>query len=124
MRAAHRVCRTVVLRLRFADSSRATRSHTLPESTASTQVVLTVGRDLLAAAMPIIEKQGITLLGLTLSNLDDENAIQLTLPFGQAPAGSLDATLDDLRTRYGATAVTRAVLLGQDQGIQVPLLPD
>ncbi|MGC7101920.1 DNA polymerase IV [Amycolatopsis lurida] len=124
LRAAHRVCRTVVLRLRFADSSRATRSHTLPESTASTRVVLTVGRDLLAAAMPTIEKQGITLLGLTLANLDDENAIQLTLPFGQAPDGSLDATLDDLRTRYGATAVTRAVLLGKDQGIQVPLLPD
>ncbi|WP_153033181.1 DNA polymerase IV [Amycolatopsis sp. YIM 10] len=124
LRAANRVCRTVVLRLRFADSSRATRSHTLPESTASTRVVLTVGRDLLAAAMPIIEKQGITLLGLTLSNLDDENAIQLTLPFGQAPDGSLDAALDDLRTRYGATAVTRAVLLGKDQGIQVPLLPD
>ncbi|UJW30879.1 DNA polymerase IV [Saccharothrix sp. AJ9571] len=124
LRAAHRVCRTVVLRLRFADGSRATRSHTLPEATAGTQVVLSTARELLAGAMPIIEKQGITLLGLSLANLDDENAIQLTLPFGKAAEGSLDATLDDLRERYGAAAVTRAVLLGKDQGVQVPLLPD
>ncbi|MEZ0292143.1 MAG: hypothetical protein ACAH82_06355, partial [Solirubrobacteraceae bacterium] len=41
-----------------------------------------------------------------------------------APAASLDATLDALRDRFGSTAVTRAVLLGRDQGISVPLLPD
>ena len=40
------------------------------------------------------------------------------------PAASLDATLDELRDRFGSTAVTRAVLLGRDQGISVPLLPD
>ena len=44
LRAARRVCRTVVLRLRFADFSRATRSHTLNEATAHTQTILVTAR--------------------------------------------------------------------------------
>ena len=40
MRAAGRVGRTVVLRLRFRDFSRATRSHTLPQATAHTETIL------------------------------------------------------------------------------------
>jgi DNA polymerase IV len=36
----------------------------------------------------------------------------------------LDATLDDVRERFGSGAITRAVLLGRDQGLSVPLLPD
>src|SRR5438128_1558794 len=80
LRAARRVCRTVVLRLRFADFSRATRSHTLAEATAQTQTILATARGLLAAAMPTIERQGITLVGVALGNLADEGAVQLALP--------------------------------------------
>src|SRR4051812_2803422 len=40
MRAASRVGRTVVLRLRFDDFTRATRSHTLPQATAHTSTIL------------------------------------------------------------------------------------
>ena len=47
LRAARRVCRTVVLRLRFDDFSRATRSHTLTEATAQTQTILAAARELL-----------------------------------------------------------------------------
>ena len=47
MRAAGRVGRTVVLRLRFGDFSRATRSHTLPFATAETRTVLMTARGLL-----------------------------------------------------------------------------
>jgi DNA polymerase IV len=124
LRAARRVCRTVVLRLRFADFSRATRSHTLSEATAHTQTILTTARELLAAAMPTIEYRGITLVGVALGNLEDEGAIQLALPFERGAAGALDATLDEVRERFGADAVTRAVLLDRDRGIEVPLLPD
>lgn len=63
LRAAHRVCRTVVLRLRFDDFTRATRSHTLPEATADTETMLAAARALLAAAMPMIRDQDITLIG-------------------------------------------------------------
>ena len=124
LRAARRVCRTVVLRLRFDDFTRATRSHTLSEATAHTETILCTARALLALATPMIASQGITLLGIALSNLADDTDFQLTLPFERQPEGALDASLDALRERFGSQAVTRAVLLGRDQGLSVPLLPD
>ena len=124
LRAARRVCRTVVLRMRFDDFSRATRSHTIAEATAQTPTILATARGLLAAATPMIERQGLTLIGLALGNLEDDGAVQLALPFDAQRASALDATLDSVRERYGAAAITRAVLLGRDQGISVPLLPD
>jgi DNA polymerase-4 len=124
LRAAHRVCRTVVLRLRFDDFTRATRSHTLWEGTARTQTILTVGRVLLAAAMPMIRDRGITLIGLTLSNLDDDSAVQLALPFDRSLTAAIDTALDEVRDRFGSTSITRAVLLGRRQVQSVPLLPD
>ena len=124
LRAARRVCRTVTLRLRFDDFSRVTRSYTFRESTAHTQVILGVARDLLDAAMPMIRQRGVTLVGITLSNLDDDWAIQLALPFGRRSSIALDKALDVVRDRFGTDAVTRAVLLGRDSGPAVPLLPD
>jgi DNA polymerase IV len=124
LRTAHRVCRTIVLRLRFDDFSRATRSHTLPEATSETRAILVTSRDLLAGAMPMIRNQGITLIGVTLGNLDRDDAIQLALPFGRSLAHPIDAALDGVRERFGSGAITRAVLLGRDQGQSVPLLPD
>lgn len=124
MRTAGRVGRTVVLRLRFDDFTRATRSHTIPRATADTEAVLTVARALLATAGPLIERHGITLVGITVSNLDDSGAVQLSLPFRGVGPAALDLALDDVKERFGTSAVTRAVLLGRDQGLTVPLLPD
>ena len=124
LRAARRVCRTVVLRLRFGDFSRATRSHTLPEATSHTTPILATARGLLAAAMPAIEHQGITLVGVSLGSLENDEYVQLALPFESERASALDATLDVVRDRFGSDAITRAVLLGRDQGPTVPLLPD
>jgi DNA polymerase-4 len=124
MRAAGRVGRTVMLRLRFDDFSRATRSHTLPRCTFQTQPILATARALLAAAMPLIERQGITLVGVAVANFDDERAVQLELPLDHADGAALDAALDDVRDRFGVGSITRAVLLGRDQGMTVPLLPD
>src|SRR5215210_3479220 len=103
LRAGRRICRTVVLRLRFDDFTRATRSQTLPEATARTGAILATARELLAASMPAIERQGLTLVGLSLANLEDEGAVQLALPLD--PRGRrqhLDATLDDVRDRFGS----------------------
>jgi len=124
LRKGRRACRTVVLRLRFADFSRATRSHTLPQATTETPVLLDTARDLLAAASPAIRARGLTLVGLSLSNLVDEGSIQLVLPFARAHVGELDYALDEVRRRFGAGAVTRAVLLGRSQGVVMPVLPD
>jgi DNA polymerase IV len=124
MRAAGRVGRTVVLRLRFGDFTRATRSHTLPHATAQTDAILATARGLLAAALPLIERRGLTLVGVAVANLEDARAIQLTLPFDRRRSDALDAVLDNVRERFGAAAITRAVLLGRDPGISMPLLPD
>jgi DNA polymerase IV len=124
MRAAGRVGRTVVLRLRFGDFSRATRSHTLPQSTAHTETILSAARGLLAAAMPELERRGTTLVGVSVANLENDDAVQLVLPFDRHRGMDLDLALDEIRRRYGSDAVTRAVLLGRSQGITVPLLPD
>ncbi len=124
LRAARRVCRTVTLRLRFGDFSRATRSQTRAEATAETAALLAAARALLAAAMPMIEARGITLLGVAVGNLEDAAAIQLALPLDLGRRTGLDAALDDIRQRFGSAAIRRAVLVGRDLGPSVPLLPD
>ncbi|PWD43678.1 DNA polymerase IV [Gordonia paraffinivorans] len=135
LRTAERVCRTVVLRLRFDDFTRATRSRTLPEPTDRTDIVMATARGLLAEAMPTIRDRGCTLLGLSLTNLDPRDSIQLTLPFdtdrvaGSVSSGPgvgvrLDTTMDLLRERFGRDSVTRAVLIGRDHGDDAPMLPD
>jgi DNA polymerase-4 len=124
MRTAERVGRTVVLRLRFDDFSRATRSHTLPHATANTETILAAARCLLAVAVPMIERRGITLVGIAVSNLEDGRSLQLMLPLDGHGGDALDAALDEVRRRFGSTAIVRAVLLGRSQGLGVPLLPD
>jgi DNA polymerase-4 len=124
MRAAGRVGRTVVLRLRFDDFSRATRSHTLPQATAQTDTILATARGLLAAATATIERRGLTLVGVSVANLENDRAVQLILPLDRRGSDALDAVLDEVRNRFGASAITRAVLLGRDPGPSLPQLPD
>jgi DNA polymerase-4 len=120
MRTARSVGRTVVLRLRFGDFERATRSHTLPFATASTAVVLATARALLSTAMPLVERRGITLIGCSVAMLEDARTRQLLL----GPEEALDAAVDSIRDRFGSSAIVRAVLLGRDPGFSMPLLPD
>jgi DNA polymerase-4 len=124
LRKAQRIGRTVVLRLRFDDFTRATRSWTLPQATAETHLILTTAQSLLAGAAPLIERRGLTLIGVAIANLDDDRPLQLRLPVDRFSSGELDAALDEIRRRYGAAAVTRAVLLDRAQGLSMPLLPD
>jgi DNA polymerase-4 len=123
MRAASRVGRTVTLRFRFDDFTRATRSHTTPAPTADTEPVLAVARALLRSAQPLIDERGLTLLGMAVGNLDDDGAVQLALPFDRQAGGALDHALDDIREKFGGKAVMRTVLLGRDH-MAMPMLPD
>jgi DNA polymerase IV len=124
MRTAGRVGRTVVLRLRFDDFSRATRSLTLVRPTAESQSILAAVRELVVKAAPEIQRRGLTLLGISVTNLDNEHTLQLELPFWEPGWSTLDAALDEVRRRYGDDAVRRGVLLGRRTGIAMPLLPD
>jgi DNA polymerase-4 len=124
LRDADRVGRTVVLRLRFTDFERVTRSHTLAEPTSHTDTLLAALRSLLHAAAPMIRERGITLIGVAIANLDDDDAVQLELPFGRRSGSALDDVLDDVRQRFGGDALGRAVMLGRTQGFSMPTLPD
>jgi DNA polymerase IV len=118
------VGRTVVLRLRFDDFSRATRSATLKHATAETQAILDMSRGLLSTAMPMIERRGITLIGVAVCNLANDLPRQLELAFACSRGAALDAAVDEIRDRYGVAAVSRAILLGRDAGLVMPMLPD
>ena len=115
MRSSGRVGRTVTLRLRFGDFTRATRSRTLPRATAATEPILATLRTLLADARPLVERQGITLIGVTVGGIEsDAGGGQLELAF-DGPGPALDAVLDAVRDRFGTTAVKRAALLRDDE---------
>lgn len=125
LRSADRLTRTIVLRLRFHDFERVTRSRTLFEPTDGTEPILAVARGLLDEAMPLIRERGCTLIGLSLTNLSDHSAVQLAIPFdGDDHAGELDVAIDSLRTRFGRGAVQRGVLVGRRAMPDTPMLPD
>ena len=104
-RAANRAGRTVTLRFRFGDFSRATRSRTLAHPTAGTGTILAAARALLAAARPMVEHRGITLLGITVANLSTE--AQLELPLDPRVDPALDRAIDEIRERFGNDAIRR-----------------
>jgi DNA polymerase-4 len=120
MRAKASAGRTVTLRLRFRDFSRATRSHTLPRPTAGTRAVLITARRLMADATPMIERRGLTLVGVAVSSLQ-RGPLQLELPIDRATA--LDLVLDDVRDRFGPEGIRRAVLLGHGPRLATWLFP-
>ncbi|MBM7505761.1 DNA polymerase IV [Agromyces aurantiacus] len=124
LRDRDRVCRTVVLRLRSGDFTRATRSHTVGPPTDRTAVLLAVARALLAGAQPLISERGITLIRLSFSKLDRADSVQPELPIDWGEGARLDAVLDAVHDRFGAASVARAAQLGRDPGWSTPVLPE
>ncbi|MGI9606232.1 MAG: DNA polymerase IV [Acidimicrobiales bacterium] len=122
MRNANRVGRTVVLRFRYDDFTRATRSRTLPEATSDTAIILHACEQIFGAMSDTIRRNGITLIGLSVTNLSDADAVQMALPF--ADGTSLDAALDGVREKFGSSSIGRATNVGRDTGFSVPMLPD
>jgi len=114
--------RTVVLRLRFEDFARASRSRTMHRSTASSESVLATARMLLASAQPFIDGRPLTLLGLALTNLERDSG-QLSLAFERRDRAALDSALDEIRDRFGAGTVSRAAFLDSDDSLAAWLMP-
>ena len=109
-----------MLRLRFDDYARATRSHTMAEATTRTETLLGVARGLLAASVGLIAARGLTLIGLALSNFCDVAAVQLALPLDRS--GSLDEALDAVRERFGSGSLRRGSAVGREEEQRAPPL--
>jgi DNA polymerase-4 len=124
MRRAERVGRTVTLRFRFDDFTRATRSHSLPDPTAGTAAVHTTAVAILDRSWSMIEERGISLLGVSVGGLGDLDAVQLVLAFERSESEQLDTVVDAVRSRFGRTALQRATTMRGDPGLQLPMLPD
>ncbi|WP_439592748.1 DNA polymerase IV [Microbacterium sp.] len=124
LRDHDRVCRTVVLRLRFGDFAKATRSRSFSIPSDRTSVLLAVARGLLAAALPEIAQRGITLIGVSLTGLGHADSMPPELDLEWDDGARLDTVLDTLRDRFGAASVSRATQLGRDPGWSTPVLPE
>ena len=117
-----RTGRTVVLRLRFDDFSRATRSHTLPYPTASTQDDPR-RRPGAARARRAADRAARDHARRRRRSATSARAARSSRRCrSSTDTDALDAALDEVRLRFGSAAVTRAVLLGRDRQA-MPLLP-
>ncbi len=124
LRSARLLGHTVVLRLRFDDFTRSTRSSTLALPTADTEPLRRALHQLLADAREVIDARGLTLVGLAVANLTDADAVQLRLPFDGGAGIAIDHALDAVRDRFGGASIGRAALLGRTRGWSMPVLPD
>jgi DNA polymerase-4 len=124
LRKADRAGRTVVLRLRWGDFTRATRSNTLPHPTSSTATILATFRALMEAEQDTIRRRGLTLLGLSITSLAPTRNLQLELPLEGPSTQALDATVDAIRDRFGTATISRARLLDASPRTSAWLMPD
>lgn len=115
--------RTVTLKVRFPDFRTITRSHTLPEPTASSGVIAQVAQE---ALDDLDIPEGIRLIGVSVHNLGMQEAAQESLPFdeGERPGGvlgqgkaqprrrdRLELATDAVRRRFGDGSLGSAALM-------------
>lgn len=125
LRKAERRCQSISVGLRFADMTRAARSHTFPAPVDGTGEILACARQLLASLRTQASKRGLTLIGVSLESLDDNRTAQMALPVnGEKAPEALDRALDDLHERFGSGAVVRASLVDREGPQPGPTLPD
>jgi DNA polymerase IV len=129
LRAKSRPGRTVSVRVRFADLRSVTHSVTLPQPVAQTAMLAEIAEDLVAAVLAKhAGERTISLLAISVSNLERRPIIQLELPLGLADEarrpGSrkgaararADRAIDAIRDRFGWEAVRYASLAGRRPG--------
>lgn len=113
----HRLAgRTITIKVRFHDFRTITRSVTLPAAVDTGPAIVRAAKELLDHVDP---SSGVRLLGVSVSNLAEEGARQLSLEEVEHP-GWDDASkaVDDIRRRFGDDAIVPATLRDPD-GIRV-----
>ncbi|WP_275004411.1 DNA polymerase IV [Promicromonospora iranensis] len=127
LRAKGRAGRTVTVAVRLAGMTRVTRSLTLPVSVAATLTLTEIAERLAWSAIEDAAPCEITLLGISVSNLSDQRAIQLELDLEPtdpwrpgsaqgAARSAVDASMDAIRTRFGGDAVGYLPVVLRDGG--------
>ncbi len=128
LRKAERLTRTVTVRFRTAELRHESRSRTLVEPTASTEILTGTADELLCALTDgpqgpgsRLGRVGCSLVGITFSGLCRPDAVQLALRFPEdgRPTERLDELVDDIRNRWGGAAVARASLIRDEGGVPV-----
>jgi DNA polymerase IV len=125
LRAKARPGRTVSVRVRFADLRSVTHSVTLPQPVAQTAMLAEIAEDLVRAVLAKHPRERtISLLAISVSNLERRSTIQLELPLGLADEArrpgsrkgaaraQADRAIDAVRDRFGWEAVRYASLAG------------
>jgi DNA polymerase-4 len=121
----------VTVRVRFADLRSVTRSLTLPAPVSATAILAEVAEDLVRGVLANHpDEKTISLLGISVSNLEQHAAVQLELPLGLADEerrpGSRKGTarwlavraVDMIRERFGWEAAGYAsVVLGPSRSV-------
>ena len=111
LRKSNRLGRTVSIKLRYSNFKTITRSKTLARNTNSTQTLYETGIELLRKTG--LNNKSFRLIGLSVSNLINEDQQQLSL-FEQNDSlhsDTLTKIMDDLKDKFGEDAVTRARLI-------------
>lgn len=106
--------RCITLKLRYADFTTITRSHTLRQTTDSDQAIFDTGVKLLSRELSL-EKQPVRLIGIGVSNLVEPGGQLAMLDSSAQRLEQLNKTIDHIRHKYGFTAIqTGRTLLLKD----------
>lgn len=123
LRDGQRIARTLEIRWRDQEMESHTMSATLDHPTDDTATLLASAQKLLDAAWSAIDPAGLGLLGFSVANLLERQAVQLGFDFTGRDRTELDSTLDAVHARFGNEAITRGSLLGRSP-METPVLPD
>ncbi|KGM12998.1 DNA polymerase IV [Cellulomonas bogoriensis] len=116
LRATGTAGRTITVRVRFAGMRSVTRARTLSQPVATTLTLTEVAEQLATGAIEEAGRPEITLLGMSVSKLDQQHALQLELelpppdpwrPGSRTGASrrAVDGQMDAIRERFGTDAV-------------------
>jgi DNA polymerase-4 len=113
LREEHLVARTVTLKLRHDDFRTVTRSRTLEITTDLDAELYEAARDLFRAAFEEVRQRnrGVRLIGISATGLGPSAEADLFEPPSRERLRHLSAAVDEVRERYGFSAVTPGSVL-------------